>query len=373
MAQKGYTQRNPNPEKALAKYENREDMDLYEFSDLLEAKFSHKLSDKTIKRQLGIIAEQSENLFNIDNYRIPKHSKIVLPYALYSVLLPIIHFDCTSQHKTYDVKRLINHYDKLNDYIFNKMDSGNRECLIMIPALRNFHDSRKLVLENFEEFSQLNSLMLQILPQAGSPMLNHINESIRSLRRRCYIANLTNQRLVDDYFKQPEDVIKILNFIREKDNIEPSDFPGLAQILKCLTSTDIDKILVHYFIYKSIVNKYPEKDRVTPDDIFKLSLVGLNLMSYKEELPVTKDEDARKHYLAIKEKSSKLFDLNDPVEKFLYDQLLVTAKYLLFIKRIDTDKENDKISQRDKALYNDAIKTMPKEDIIGAIELFCTI
>lgn len=178
---------------------------------------------------------------------------------------------------------------------------------------------------------------------------------------------------MDGYFKQPEDVIKILNFIREKDNIEPSDFPGLAQILKCLTSNDIDKILVHFFIYKSIVNKYPEKDRVTPDDIFKLGLVGLNLMNYREELPVTKDEDARKHYLAITEKSSKLFDLNDPVEKFLYNQLLFTAKYLLFIKRTDPDTENDKISQSAKALYNDAIKTMSKEDISGAIEMFCTI
>lgn len=356
-AQKGYSPRRPNPHQALRMFENKEDMDLYQLSDLLLAKFGKEdkqLTVKALKAQLKNIETYSEGLFNMEDYRIEKRRKIVLPYELYSILLPLIHFNCISNHTIYDVNTLLTHYEQLMTYISNEMDASNRDYLFTIPVIQNYDDSRADIIGIFDETKQLNSLMLHLLPQNNRQQLTCISEEIRSLRQRCYIANLTKTAWAKAYIENPHQIVKLLNHIRSTNNKEPSDYPGLSELLECLTADNIDDVLMHYFIYKTIILSHDEKDIVTRDELFKLNLFAFHVLTYRIDIP-ERDKTADEHFRKIQLKASQAFDRDDGVENFLYEHIIDMAKLLLFTK--GNSAEN--ISIKAKSAYRDALKTKP--------------
>lgn len=352
---KGYTPRTPDPELALRMFNNKEALDLNQLYDLLRAKFgdAHKLlTVKALKAQLKGIEQYSKNLFCMDDYRIPKHRKLVFPYELCCILLPLIQFKCTSRHETFDVGRLLAHYDQIMNYISTNMDESNREYLYAIPIIRNYRDGRTSIMDIFNEAKQLNSLMLRLLPQTSPQQLPHINEEIRSLRQRCYFANLTKSAWVQEYIDNPQNIVRLLNHRRATNNQEPSSYPGLDQLLQCLTADNIDDVLMHYFIYKSITLKHTEKDVVTRDELFMIDTILLNVLSYPTDVP-EHDKTANEHFKKIQLKASQMFDKDDAVEHFLYEHLIDMAKLLLLTKG---DKAKS-ISTKAKSLYTDALKT----------------
>ena len=356
-AHKGYTPRMPNPEQALQLFKNREAMDLYQFSDLLQAIFGKDdkgLTVKAIKAQLDNIEIFSNGSFNMEDYRIEKHRKFVFPYELCSILLPLVHFNCTSNHTVFDVNTLLTRYNKILDYISTEMDDANRDFLYSIPVVRNYADNRAEIMGVFDEVKQLNSLMLNLLPQNSSQQLPYINEEIRSLRQRCYIANLTKSELVNAYISNPYKVVKLLNHMRTTNNEEPSDYPGLDHLLKCLTADNIDDVLMHYFVYKSIIQFLPKKDAVSRDELFVFDTVAFHALTYPTDIPEY-DKAAIEHLQRIQLKASQMFDKDDPVEHFLYEHTMDMAKLLLLTKG-DSAKT---ISTKAKALYSDALKTDP--------------
>jgi hypothetical protein len=356
-AHKGYTLRRRNPYQALRMFENREDMDLYQFSDLLLAKFGKddkQLTVKALKAQLHNMELFSNGTFNMEDYRIEKRSKFVFPHELCCILLPLVHFNCISGHTILDANVLLAHYETVMNYISKDMDEANRDYLYTIPAVRNYADNMAEIKGIFDETKQMNSLMLHLLPQNSIQQLSYINKEIRSLRQRCYIANLTKSELAKAYVSNPYKVVKLLNHMRTTNNEEPSDYPGLDHLLKCLTTDNIDDVLMHYFIYKSITQFFPKKDTVTRDELFMFDTIAFHALTYPTDIPEY-DKDAVEHLKKIQLKAGQMFDRDDPVEHFLYEHILDMAKLLLFTK----GESKDTISTKAKALYSDALKTKP--------------
>lgn len=349
--------RQPNPEQALRMFKNKEDMDLYQFSDLLLAKFGKddkQLTINALKAQLHNMELFSSGTFNMEYYRIEERNKFVFPYELCCILLPLIHFNSISRHTIFDANTLLSHYEKVMDYITKEMDEENRDYLYAIPVVRNYADNMAEIKGIFDETKQLNSLMLHLLPQNSSQQLPYINEEIRSLRQRCYIANLTKSELVNAYISNPYKVVKLLNHMRTTNNEEPSDYPGLDHLLKCLTADNIDDVLMHYFVYKSIIQFLPKKDAVSRDELFVFDTVAFHALTYPTDIPEY-DKAAIEHLQRIQLKASQMFDKDDPVEHFLYEHTMDMAKLLLLTKG-DSAKT---ISTKAKALYSDALKTDP--------------
>ena len=359
---RGYTQRTPDPDKALRMFENKEAMDLYQFSDLLLAIFGEAEKQlttvKAIKVQLQNIERYSKGLFRLDDYRIPQRRKLVFPYKLYCILLPLIYFNCISGHTIYDAKRLIERYDQIMNYISSKIDKSDREYLYTIPLIQNYKDSRTEIMAIFDEEYQLNSLMTHLMPQNNRYQLPYIKEELSSLRTRCYMANLYKSTQAKVYIDDPRSVVKLLNHYRQSAdnsvNREPSNYPGLTELLECLTANNIDDVLLHYFIYKSITLHSAENDIVTPDELFKVNLIGFHVLTHTVDIP-ERDKTAVEHFKEIQLKASQIFDKDDAVESFLYDHIIDMAKLLLLT---NSDGAKD-ISTKAKSLYTDALKTKP--------------
>ena len=333
------TSRTPDPETALRMFENKEAMDLNQLSDLLQAKFGKAyklLTVKALKAQLKGIEQYSNNLFRMDDYRIPKHQKLVFPYELCCILLPLIQFNCTSRHETFDVARLLAHYDQIMNYISNEMDESDREYLYTIPLIQNYKDSRAEIMAIFDEEYQLNSLMTHLMPQNNRYQLPYIKEELSSLRTRCYMANLYKSAQAKVYIDDPRSVVKLLNHYRQStDNSgtrEPSNYPGLTELLECLTANNIDDVLLHYFIYKSITLHSADNDIVTPDELFKVNLVGFHVITHTVDIP-ERDKAAVEHFKEIQLKASQVFDKDDAVESFLYDHI-IDIECLIFMRDV---------------------------------------
>lgn len=361
---KGYRQRQKQPEQAQKMCDNHEDMDLNQINDLLIAKFGSqkRLNVKNLKFHLNKLQQLSENSFSynerfsLDSYRdYDYHDKIVLPFVLYNVLVPIIQFRCTSEHVKYDINTLLSHFDDVFGYISSEMDAPTRDYLYTIPVIRNYQDTRNLILDNFDELKQLNSLMVHLLPQNSRQQLSYINQSIRTLRQQYDIANSAKESLVESFIDNPDNAIKMLNHFRTVNKKPTSTFPGIRILLKCLTSDNIDDVLIYYFLYKNIVHN-SETDTVSRDELFMLDTTCLHVLTYPLDIHSSEDKEAIEHFNAIQSKAAQLFNMDDTVEAYLYNHLLDMARLLLLGK----SHRADTISTKAKKMYSDAIKEKPE-------------
>ena len=361
---RGYNQRQKQPEQALKLFERHEDMDLNQINDLLIAKFGsqNRLNVKTLKFHLNKLEQLSENdfspaeRFSLNDYRdYDYHDKIVLPFDLYNILVPITRFRCTSEHVKYDINTLLSHFNDVFDYISSKMDTPTRNYLYQIPVIRNYQDTRMLITDYFEELNQLNSLMVHMLPQNSTLQLPFIHNSIRSIRQQCYIANSAKKQLLDSFLDKPHRITNLLNNYRRLNNKPTSTFPGIRVLLKCLTADNVDDVLIYYFLYKSIV-RGSEQDTVSRDELFMIDTVCFHLQSFPLEVISSDDKATLDHFNTIQAKAAKLFNKDDAVELYLYNHLLDMARLLLLGDKVRADR----ISAKAKKLYSSAIKGTPK-------------